>query len=63
MTQTLEEQFEQGKLTHLMERFELNVAYGQDGYECAFCELRIVARNLREARKVAEQTYGKCGSN
>lgn len=60
---TLEQRLRAREITHLMERFELDVVDGKDGFECAFCELRIVAKNMRDARKVAEQTYGKCRSN
>lgn len=58
----LETRFKTGELTHLIERVELNVVDMMDGYMCALCDLRIVANNLREARKIAERTYGKCPS-
>lgn len=55
-----EEQFKQGILTHLMELELYDDNGGPNGYRCAFCELGVLAGGLRQARKIAEQTYGRC---
>jgi hypothetical protein len=60
---SLEQQFKTGKLTHLMELEIIDVSEeipGLKGYNCAFCGLRVADFSLRKARRVAEQTYGKC---
>ena len=57
---SLEHQLRMGKITHLMELEANELAQGMKGYVCAFCELRVAAPNLRQARRTAEDTYGKC---
>jgi hypothetical protein len=61
MAYSLEEKFKKGELSHLMELEMLNVPLKDTRlYRCGACGLAIVAFNLRDARRIAEDKYGRC---